>query len=65
MKDKRIADRKGELYQDAFTENESKPRGEVRDDVEGSTQLDPDVNSQEADDALEKKALRKDQQPQA
>jgi hypothetical protein len=65
MKDKRIADRKGELYQDAFTENESKPRGEVRDDVEGSTQLDPDVNSQEADEALEEKPLRKDQQRKA
>jgi hypothetical protein len=65
MKDKRIADRKGELYQDAFTENESKPRGEVRDDVEGSTQLDPDVDSQEADRALEQKSFRKKPQRKA
>jgi hypothetical protein len=52
MKDKRIRDRSGELFQDAFTENESKPRGAVREDVESSTQLDPDVDSQEADRKL-------------
>lgn len=52
MKDKHVPDRSGELYQDAFTENESKPRGQVRDDVEGTMHLDPDVDSQEADRAL-------------
>lgn len=52
VKDKHIPDRSGELFQDAFTENESKPRGAVRDEVEGSTRLDPDVDSQEADEAL-------------
>jgi hypothetical protein len=52
MKDKHIPDRSGELYQDAFTENESKPRGALRDEVEGDMHLDPDVDSQEADEAL-------------
>ncbi len=46
MKDKNVRDRDGEYFQDAFTENESKPRGEVREDVEETTRLDPDVDSQ-------------------
>ena len=49
MKDKHIPDRSGELYQDAFTENESKPRGAVREEVEDTLQMDPNVDSEEAD----------------
>jgi|GEM_PF-5193000 len=52
MRDKHVPDRSGELFQDAFTENESKPRGAVREDVEDSLQYDPGVDSQEADDFM-------------
>ncbi len=52
MNDKRTPDNSGELYQDAFTENESKPRGAKREDAESSMQLDPNVDSQEADRML-------------
>jgi hypothetical protein len=50
--DKRKRDEFGELYQDAFTENESKPRGAVREEVEETLKLDPNVDSQEDDEAM-------------
>jgi len=63
MKDKNVRDRDGEYFQDAFTENESKPRGEVREDVEETTRLDPDVDSQEADRALKENRGAGDAKP--
>lgn len=45
-------DRSGEIFQDDLTENESKPCGEVRDEVEETLKLDPNVDSQEADRAM-------------
>lgn len=50
--DKRSRDRAGEIFQDDLTENESKPRGERRDDAESTLRLDPDIDSQEADRAM-------------
>lgn len=52
MEDKRMRDRSGEYFEDAFTENESKPRGPQRDSTEASEQLDPDVDSEEDDEAM-------------
>ncbi|HEV3153154.1 MAG TPA: hypothetical protein VGZ02_05075 [Candidatus Baltobacteraceae bacterium] len=45
-------DRDGEIFQDDLTENESKARGEVREDAEEQLDLDPQVDSQEADRAM-------------
>jgi len=50
--DKRKRDQFGEIYQDAFTENESKPPGAVREEVEETLKLDPNVDSQEDDQAM-------------
>lgn len=50
--DKRSRDRAGEIFQDDLTENESKARGERRDDAEATLRLDPDIDSQEADRAM-------------
>jgi hypothetical protein len=52
MDDKLGRDRSGEPFQDEFTENETKARGEVREDAEDTLRLDPDVDSQDADQAL-------------
>lgn len=52
MEDKRERDQFGEYFQDTFTENESKPRGPVRDEMEEEEQLDPNVDSQEDDEAM-------------
>ncbi len=52
MEDKRKTDEFGELYQDAFTENETKPDGAIREDVEDDLNLDPNVDSQEDDQAM-------------
>lgn len=52
MRDKHVTDRTGEFFQDAFTENESKPRGAVREEVEETARLDPDVDSQQGDRAV-------------
>ena len=51
--DKIPKDRSGEIFQDDLTENESKPRGPERDDTAHSEELDPDVDSQEDDLAME------------
>lgn len=45
-------DASGEVYQDALTENESKPRPPRRDDAEHVKTYDTDVDSQEGDDAM-------------
>lgn len=50
--DKRSRDRSGEIFQDDLTENESKPRGPVRDDIAADKQLDSQVDSQESDRAM-------------
>lgn len=50
--DKFIRDRSGEIFQDDLTENETKARGEKRDDAEATLRLDPDIDSQEADKAM-------------
>lgn len=50
--DKQRRDEFGEIFQDDLTENESKPRGAVRDDVEHDLKLDPNVDSQEDDRAM-------------
>lgn len=47
-------DERKDVFQDEFTENESKLDGAERDDVEGSEQLDTDVNSQEGDQFVER-----------
>jgi hypothetical protein len=50
--DKLGRDRAGEIFQDDLTENETKARGEKRDDEESTLRLDPDIDSQEADRAM-------------
>ena len=52
MPEKRTTDRSGEIFQDDLTENESKPRGAVRDEVEHGLQLDSQVDSEDADRAM-------------
>ena len=42
----------GEIFEDDLTENESKPRGSVRDEEEEKTTLDPDVDSEDDDRAM-------------
>ncbi|MFN2450010.1 MAG: hypothetical protein ABR508_09550 [Candidatus Baltobacteraceae bacterium] len=44
---KKTTDRAGEIFQDALTENESKARGSVRDDVDHGLRLDPDIENTE------------------
>ncbi len=51
--DKLPRDRDGEIFQDDLTENQSKPRGPRRDDAERDEKLDPGVDSQEGDRAME------------
>lgn len=41
-----------DVFQDEFTENQSKYRGEKREDVETTEKLDPDVDSQAADETM-------------
>jgi hypothetical protein len=50
--EKFVRDRSGEIFQDDLTENESKARGERRDDAQATLRLDPDIDSQEADRAM-------------
>jgi len=47
-------DERNNLFQDEFTENESKLDGAERDEVEGSEKLDTDINSQEGDEFVER-----------
>ncbi len=44
---KKTTDRDGEIFQDALTENESKPPGDVREDAEDTDELDPDIENVE------------------
>ena len=41
-----------DVFQDEFTENQSKYGGAKREDVETSEKLDPNVDSQEGDEAM-------------
>lgn len=52
MDDKLTRDRRGEIFQDELTENQSTPRPSRRDDAETDRSLDSQVNSQEADRAM-------------
>ncbi len=52
MEDKRKTDEFGELYQDAFTENQTKADGAVREDAEEDITLDPNVDSEDDDRAM-------------
>ncbi|HET9097556.1 MAG TPA: hypothetical protein VFN37_12920 [Candidatus Baltobacteraceae bacterium] len=52
MDDKLTRDRRGEIFQDELTENQSMPRPSRREDAEESTELDSQVDSQEADRAM-------------
>lgn len=52
MDDKLTRDRRGEIFQDELTENQSMPSPSRREDFEESTKLDPQVDSQEADRAM-------------
>lgn len=45
-------DRSGEIFQDDLTENQTKARGEKRDEAEATLHLDPDIDSEEADRAM-------------
>lgn len=47
-------DERKDVFQDEFTENESKLDGAERDDVEGDEELDPNVDSQEGDELVER-----------
>lgn len=47
-------DERKDVFQDEFTENESKLGGAERDDVEGDEELDPNVDSQEGDEFVER-----------
>jgi hypothetical protein len=50
--DKLQRDRRGEIFQDELTENESMPRPPQRDDAEGKKNYDTDIDSQEGDEAM-------------
>ena len=52
MDDKLQRDRRGEIFQDELTENESMPRPPQRDDAEATKQYDTDVDSQDDDEAM-------------
>lgn len=50
--DKLARDRRGEIFQDELTENQSMPRPARRDDAEATKRLDSEVDSQEGDQAM-------------
>jgi hypothetical protein len=50
--DKFPRDRDGEIFQDDLTENESMPSPARREAADEAEQLDPDVDSQEDDEAM-------------
>ena len=52
MDDKLTRDRRGEIFQDELTENQSMPRPPQREDIEASRQLDSQVDSEEGDRAM-------------
>ncbi len=50
--DKLQRDRRGEIYQDELTENQSVPRPTRREEAEETRQLDPNVDSHEDDETM-------------
>ncbi len=50
--DKLGRDRRGEIYQDELTENQSMPRPPRRVDAESDKRYDDLIDSQDADDAM-------------
>jgi len=50
--DKLQRDRRGEIYQDELTENQSTTRPSRREEAEKTRQMDPNVDSQEGDEAM-------------
>lgn len=52
MDDKLTRDRRGEIFQDELTENQSMPSPQRREDAEETKQLDPQVDSEEGDRAM-------------
>lgn len=52
MDDKLTRDRRGEIFQDELTENQSMPRPSRRADDESNLELDPQVDSEEGDRAM-------------
>lgn len=50
--DKLPRDRDGEIFQDDLTENESMPSPAHREQADETEQLDPDVDSQDDDEAM-------------
>lgn len=52
MDDKLPRDRSGEIFQDELTENQSKPRPSRLEDAAHNQRLDPNVDSQEGDEAM-------------
>jgi hypothetical protein len=53
MDEKLQRDEAGEIFQDDLTENQSKLDGPERDDIERLEKMDPGVDSQEGDRAME------------
>ena len=51
--EKEPKDRAGEIFEDDLTENQSKLDGPERDDLEHNEEMDPGVDSQEGDRAME------------
>lgn len=50
--DKLPRDRRGEIFQDELTENESMPSPARREKANDSLQLDPNIDSQEDDETM-------------
>jgi hypothetical protein len=50
--DKLPRDRDGEIFQDDLTENESMPSPARREDPDETLDMDPDVDSQDDDEAM-------------
>ena len=62
MNDKLPRDRSGEIFQDELTENQSKPRPPRLDDAAHRQQLDPNVDSQEGDEAMAQDRFARNEQ---
>ena len=56
-------DRDGEIFQDDLTENESMPSPARREDDDESLEMDPDVDSQEADQMMAENRFGVDEKP--
>lgn len=60
--DKLQRDRRGEIFQDELTENQSTPRPPQRDDAEHGKAYDPGVDSQEADESMAQNRFGRNEQ---